>query len=96
MDKRKIEWSVTAKESLQNILDFYTERNGNKTYSNKLLQQIKHSISFISTNYFIGKATDEHQTRVIFKNHYAIFYELKEKTIEIHLIWDNRRNPDDL
>lgn len=96
MAKRKIEWSVEAKESLLNILDFYTERNGNKTYTNKLLRQIKKSISFISTNHFIGKNTDEEKTRVLFKGHYGIFYEVKDKVIEIQLVWDNRRNPGEL
>lgn len=95
MAKRTIEWSIEAKESLQEILEYYIERNGNKRYSAKLLQHIKQTILHIKTNNFIGKATDEHQTRVMFKSHYGIFYEVKEKIIEIQLVWDTRRNPED-
>jgi len=95
MVKRKITWSKEAKESLQEILDFHIERNGNKSYSIKLLNQIKLSVSYIRDNNFIGKATDEEFTRVVFKNHYGVFYEVKENVVEIQLIWDARRNPED-
>ena len=96
MAKRKIEWSIEAKDSFEAILEFYFERNGNKTYSKNLFKQIKQSVSLIQNNNFIGKATDEGETRLLFKDHYAIFYEVKEKIVEIQLIWDNRRNPVDL
>ena len=96
MAKKTIKWSDEAKQSLQEILDFYIKRNGNKNYSSELLQQIKLTVSFLGENNFIGKKTDEFQTRVIFKSHYGIFYEVKEKIIEIQLVWDTRRNPEDL
>lgn len=95
MAKRKIEWSPLAKKSFESILEFYIERNGNKIYSKKLFKQIKHTISLINSNNYIGKATDDGETRVLFNSHYAIFYGIREVTIEIELIWDNRRNPDD-
>jgi plasmid stabilization system protein ParE len=96
MAQRKIEWSPEAKNSFESILEFYIKRNGNKTYSKNLFKQIKQTISLIQKNNFIGKATDEGETRVLFKYHYSVFYEVKEKVIEIQLIWDNRRNPDKL
>lgn len=83
MSERKIEWSIEAKDSFESILEFYNKRNSNKTYSKKLFKQIKQTISLIQSNIYIGKATDEGETRVLFKDHYAIFYEVKEKVIEI-------------
>ncbi len=96
MVKRKIEWSKESKDSLEKILEFYNERNGNKIYSKKLLKQLKHTTSLIANNNFIGKLTDELNVRVIFKNEYAVFYEVTEKVVEILLIWDTRRNPEKL
>jgi len=96
MPKREIEWSLEAKNSFESILEFYIERNGNRTYSKSLFKQIKQTISLIQNNNHIGKATDEGETRVLFHGHYAVFYEIKEKVIEIQLIWDSRRNPNDL
>lgn len=96
MVKRKIEWSFIAKESLSEILEFYIQRNGNNTYSKSLFEQINQTISLISDNNLIGKITDEDGIRVMLKNQFAIFYEIKEKVIEIQLIWDTRRNPEDL
>jgi plasmid stabilization system protein ParE len=96
MPEREIKWSPEAKNSFESILEFYIERNGNKTYSKNLFKQIKQTVSLIQGHNHIGKATDEGETRVLFKGHFAVFYEIKEKVIEIQLIWDNRRNPDDL
>lgn len=73
MAERKIKWSPEAKDSFEAILQFYIERNSNKTYSKKLFKQIRKTISLIQKNNFIGKATDEDETRVLFKGHYAFF-----------------------
>lgn len=54
MVKRKVEWSPNALEDLSNILNHYTERNGNKMYSKKLLTQIKKIISFVRNNNYLG------------------------------------------
>ncbi|MDQ3021769.1 MAG: type II toxin-antitoxin system RelE/ParE family toxin [Bacteroidota bacterium] len=96
MVRKKIDWSIEFKEILEEILEFYIERNGNQRYSKSLLKQIKKSISLIANNNFIGKLTEEYNVRVIFKDNYAIFYEIKEKVVEIQLVWDTRRNPKDL
>ena len=96
MVKRKIVWSIQAKDSLKEILRFYTVRNGNTTYSKNLFLQINQIIGLIQNNNLIGKMTDEENTRVFFKGNFAIFYEIKESVVEIQLIWDNRRNPGDL
>jgi len=96
MVKRKIEWSPDATEDLKDILSFYIERNGNKSYSNKLFKQIKRIISYLKDNNYLGKATDGKNIRVIFYQNYKILYEIKRVTIEIQMIWDMRRSPEDL
>ncbi|MEO8209719.1 MAG: type II toxin-antitoxin system RelE/ParE family toxin [bacterium] len=96
MAKRKIEWSPNALEDLSIILNYYIERNGNKNYSRKLLTQIKKIISFIRDNNYLGKTTDDSKTRVLIYKNYKIFYEITEEKIKIKIIWDSRRNPEDL
>lgn len=96
MAKRKVEWSPNALEDISNILNFYAERNGNRSYSKKLLAQIKKLISFVRDNNYLGKATDEGNTRILIYKSYKIFYEITEEKIRIKHIWDSRRNPQDL
>jgi plasmid stabilization system protein ParE len=55
MAKRKVEWSPNALEDLRDISDYYTRRNGNKSYSKKFIAQIKKIISFIRYNNYLGK-----------------------------------------
>jgi hypothetical protein len=68
----------------------------NKIYSKKLLAQIKRIVSFVRDNNYLGKATEEGNTRVLIYKNYKIFYEITEDKIKIKLIWDSRRNPEDL
>lgn len=63
MPEREIKWSPEAKNSFESILEFYIERNGNKTYSKNLFKQIKQTVSQIQGHNHIGKATDEGETR---------------------------------
>ena len=96
MAKRKIIWSDEAKKSFGEILDFYIQRNGNKRYSQELSKQLKKIISYLQKSNYLGKQTNEENTRVLIKGNYLIFYEIQDASIEILLIWDSRRNPDKL
>ena len=95
MAKVKIIWSKLAQEDLKEILTYWIERNGTKTYSRELFQQIKIKVNLIAKNNFIGRPTDEENTRVLVSGNYLIFYEVTEKWIEIQQIWDSRRNPEE-
>ena len=96
MVKRKIIWSPRAKLDLFEILDFYYKRNGTKTYSNKLNSKIRTSVRLLEKHYEIGVQSDINNVKNLIEGDYCIFYEIKEGTIKIITIWDNRRNPENL
>ena|SRR5437868_8162707 len=96
MAQKKVEWSPEAVLSLKEILDYYSEENGNTKYSQKLTDELNKLISYIKTHNLLGKATDGENTRVLIHYPYKIFYEIKKELIEIQLIWDSRRNPENL
>jgi toxin YoeB len=96
MAKRKIIWSPKAKLDLFEILDFYYQRNGTKTYSKKLNSNFRKTIRLLANYSDIGVQADVQNIRNVIEGDYSIFYEIKPTTIEIVTIWDNRQNPDDL
>ena len=92
MAKREIEWSPQASINLVEILEFYRLRNGNASYSRKLLNEIDKSVRNIQKHNYIGKLTDEDSVRVVIQGNYEIFYSLND-TFRILHIWDSRQNP---
>ena len=96
MVKRKIIWSPRAKLNLKVILDFYFKRNGTKTFSKKLHSSFRKSIKLLEEHANIGYQSDFLNIRNIIEGDFSIFYEIKEGTIEIITLWDNRQNPDNL
>ncbi|MCD4695939.1 MAG: type II toxin-antitoxin system RelE/ParE family toxin [Bacteroidales bacterium] len=96
MVTRKIIWSLRAKNDLFEILDFYYKRNGNASYSKKLNHKVKKTVSLLRKFPRLGIKTDEKNVRAIIEGDYIIFYEIKNTTIEIIMIWDSRKNPDGL
>lgn len=96
MVKRKIEWLAEAKFDLKDILDFYIERNGSAVYSKKLYSRLSNSIQLLAKNPFLGIKTDFDNVRSLIKDDYQIIYEIFERKILILIIWDCRRNPDDI
>lgn len=96
MAQRQIVWTSTAENSLKDITQFYFDVTNSNIYGNTLIENINKSILNIKTFNLIGRATEFPNTRVLFLNHFEIFYQISADTIYIKLIWDSRRNPDDL
>ena len=89
----RISWSLKAKSERREILEYRNVRNGNKNYSLKLAKELGQVIRFIGKYNYLDRKTDYENVRVTFCRHYLIFYEIKEDSVEILTIWDNRRNP---
>ena len=89
---KRIIWSRQADRIFNEILKFYIERNGSKAYSRKLNQEIFHLITILSKQPFIGKRTEIKNIRVFIKGNYKIFYQIDDKNLVIHLVWDCRQN----
>ena len=96
MAKRRIIWSHRARISLYRILKFFADRNRSKVYSAKLYKKINQEIQILEKYPNIGIQTDLKNVRGLISGHYIIYYEITEKEIIIHTIWDNRQNPDNL
>ena len=94
MAKRKIVWSVEAKNDLFEILNFYNERNGSPAYSIKLNNRINKSLQLISKYPDIGTESDYPSVRVVITRDYQIVYEIFDQLILVIMLWDCRRNPE--
>lgn len=79
-----------------NILDFYYKRNGTKTYSIKLNISIRAAIRLLETHLELGINVDVKGLRNLVHGDFNVFYEIKEKTIEIVMIWHSRQAPEKL
>ena len=96
MVKRKIIWTLKAKNQLFSILEYFAERNKSKTYSLKLHKKIKSEILITLKQPNIGKQTDILNIRGLIIENYIVFYELLDTNIIILNIWDCRQNPENL
>lgn len=96
MAKKHIIWTKAARLDFKATLQFYTERNGSSDYSRKLADEIFRLIEKLQNNFFLGRQTSDSDVRVLIKGRFSIFYEIKEKEILILVVWDTRRNLDEL
>ena len=96
MVKRKIIWTLKAKNQLFSILEYFAKRNKSKTYSLKLHKKIKSEILITLKQPNIEKQTDVLNIRGLIIENYIVFYELLDTNIIILNIWDCRQNPENL
>ena len=65
----QIIWTVDAKEQLNEILDYWHQRNGIKTYSQKLYQTVKNALRTLAIYPDAGRLTEHSAIRAkILKN----------------------------
>ena len=97
VNARAIIWDEEVLQELEEIADFYDERNGDTRYSsyilNKFRETIKQAVSFPLS----GKATEyPHLRYLIAVPEYSLFYHYSDELITILVLWDNRRNQERL
>ncbi len=93
---KKIIWSKTTKISKQGILSYWNERNKSKQFSEKLNTLLHEAVKSIGVFPTSGKLTITKHVRIKIVLSYLVFYSIKADEIMILLIWDGRRNPQDL
>lgn len=96
MVKRKVIWSKNTKIKLFEILEYYTERNKNTTYSKKLYKKFSKELDYLKKQPEIGIKTDYIGVRGLIVEEYILFYEIYPDMIVVHTVWDCRQNPDSL
>lgn len=95
MAKRVI-WTSQADLIFTKILEFYIERNGSKTYSRKLNNEVHSLIAILARQPFLGIKTNSENIRVFIHRNYKIFYQIDVDKLIIHLVWDCRQNPESI
>ncbi len=96
MAGKRIIWSARSTEQLRDILSFYKNSNKNSKYSNKIRKEITAKVELLRHQPYIGKTVDENNVRRIHILHYHVFYEITEQKIDVHDIWDGRRDPESI
>lgn len=94
MGQRRIVWSNHARNALFRILEFYTTRNGSKTYSKRLYHKINSELEILRKHPNIGVNTEMQNIKGLIVDDYIVFYEYDKKTIIVHTVWYSRQNPD--
>jgi hypothetical protein len=96
MVKLEIIWTKNSELQLQEILEFFTERNKSGLYSRKLYKKFKTELLTVSKNPELGIKTKFDHIRGLIIEDYILFYEIVEDRILILKVWDCRLNPDKL
>ena len=92
-EKNRVDWSPRAKKQRQNILVFYSERNGSDTYSIKLDAEIRRIMEQFRSDPELGQLTKRKRIRRgVIAGRFAVFYRIKKDAIEVVAIVDARRN----
>ncbi len=93
---QRITWSKEAQEDFLATLAFYAERNGSKEYSEKLAGEIQEAVERLKDYPELGRPVRDESVRVIRKGNYQIYYELRQDELVILVVWNVRRNPEEL
>lgn len=90
----QIEWTNTAEQDLNEVLEYWNERNGSKLFSVKLYELIKHNIGILARFPESGKPTNKAFIRVKIVKQYFVFYTYNDSTLTIMGLCDMRRDPE--
>jgi toxin YoeB len=93
---KRIVWTSKAEQIYSEILKFYVQRNGSKTYSKKLNSEVKKLLLLLSNHPFLGKKTGLTNTKVLIKGNHKIFYKIYDEELVVLLFWDSRQNAEKL
>ena len=96
MAPKSIIWSSTAEFYFRRSLEFYTNRNRSKSYSQKVIAKVNESLSLLIQNPNLGRLDREFKIRVFVLDQFEIYYNPSELNIHILLVWDTRQNPKEL
>jgi toxin YoeB len=81
-------------DSLEEILQFFDERNGSDRFSKKLMKMILKQTSLLKTMPEIGRQTDFPGVRILFVDRYGIEYQIRDKAILIIDIYSCQTDPE--
>jgi plasmid stabilization system protein ParE len=94
--KHRVVWSEWSRQDLLAIKKYWDLRNQSNTYSQGLIQAFKDRAKLIETHPHISRPTDFEGVRSVLVSNYIMLFEAYESDILIIMIWDARRDPEDL
>ncbi|MFN0033276.1 MAG: hypothetical protein ACKVOR_14030 [Flavobacteriales bacterium] len=77
-------------------MTYWAWHNKSTVYSRKLRKQITQQLDLLSRRPDRGKSTGIQNVHAKVFGNFAIYYSFDEKYLNVLVIWDCRRNPDDL
>lgn len=93
---KPVVWSQSSKSDLKNIKKFYDTRNQSTAYSKKLLKTFRDSTKLIEKFPYLSIPTEYESVRGFVILEYIIFYEILIDHILVLMVWDTRRDPEQL
>lgn len=69
----EIVWTEQALNQLDEILDYFIERNGSDKYSRKLKTSVENRLLRLKTNPLSGIPTSNEKYRIVVVEHYLIY-----------------------
>lgn len=92
---KQVVCTETAFNELEEILDFWKERNQSIKYSKKVLKNLRLVLNLLKNHPQLGRKTDYPNVRSrSFMSHFQIIYTIRRDTIYILSFWDSRQDPD--
>jgi len=96
MALREITWTKQAESQIVSMLDYYDDRNGSSTYSEKIIAEIYRQLGFVQKNPYYGESLpqvkDKNARRVVVEN-IQVNFEVDDKTVCVFAAFDTRRDP---
>ena len=96
MGKKKVVWTRRAEIQMFAIMDYYAERNKSDDYSLKLYEAIELKLSKVDFTVSIPQKSAIENIFYLVHNHISVFFTLEGNTLFVVLVWDERRNPNEL
>ena len=96
MAEREIVWSRNSEIQLQEILEFYIQRNKSNRYSKKLYNKFKENLKLVADKPESGVLTKLEDIRGLIVGDYILFYKILAHKIVVLKVWDSRQDPDKL
>ncbi len=90
----QIVWTPDASQHLNEILEYWVERNGSNEYSMKLYQKVRSAIFVLSKYPESGKLTEKYGLRAKIIKDYYVFYKHDLENLVVVGICDMRREPE--
>ncbi len=96
MNKLLIVWTKLAEQELDDIINYWDNRNKSTIYTTNLLKRLKKTVTILSSHPSIGKKSLQRKNVriMVFMENFLIIYRTENTYLYILDFWDTRKNPE--